>query len=752
MRKLKTPLKTLANKIFCKRFALRALSFMMAIAFISTSFVGRVYAASDDKDYYSHLSEEEMNELFEFSTEDIPNPWAWVMDTQTYVIAEKYDDGQVTYWWNVPNIQMTFQNMLYDVIASSGYGSGMGEPAAENEWLVDIPNEAKTALEQYGFKIPSPSYMGERPLITIDVLGVIIPDGLIDGLGRLGSLIFKGRCIDAPTDEDMDTLIYVAPRDYDSSAITFQRWVEDHWYDAINNGDKLGKTQTMDSENVHAQILVSQADEEGMLDGKQWIAENIIWQEGLDEPGLSAEYICSELQQICGKYYSEVCKNIILVSGIGNEHQMERIMPYDLTRMNDKDAKMFNGIIDPRSESQENLFSTGYLNMIMNMVKSAALTLSGNIAEVSASLNSVANFSFLENIGFNPVSFWTNEIMQLLVFLAMCVFIFFVVKSAFQVLMGNYSTIRLITKVLGAFVIVLMVWALGSNPDNTYSHIKTISSKVFTLGNVVFEQNEKIQSLYGTGDADEKEAVNLWLPYFNMWTLYHTNYGVLDLEQTIDLDSEQPEVQNLEETNSVPEIDGVQQTLWSTLLADDFTQKKTYSGRIYRVVDHFMAPRISNVELEDGDIKSLEVSENENYEGKHIQTNINVMNLPLQLLILFLVLLKVVLFFEFIFNITMLIFNLCLSTSDNYKILLTLKELGASMLNVMFINIVLGLVVYTSLLTDGIISLLVCIFYIFLMVNLIRSLANSNSVFTPKFFRPLEKVYYGTKRMFEFRG
>lgn len=748
MRKLRTPLKMLHNKGIWSRI----LFIFMIILFAIIPFSLRVQAASDNKDYYSHLSDEEMSEIFEFTTDDIPNPWAWVMDTQTYVIAEKYDDGQVMYWWNVPNIQMTFQNMLYDVISSSGYGSGMGKLASENEWLVDIPENAKTALEQYGFNIPSPAYMGERPLITIDVLGVIIPDGVLDGLGRLGSLIFDGRCIDAPTDKDMDTLVYVAPRDYDSSAITFQRWVEDNWYDAIGDGDKLGKTQNMNGETVHAQILVSQADENGMLDGKQWIAENIIWQEGLDEPGLNAEYICSELQQICGKYYSEVCKNIILVSGIGNEHQMERIMPYDLTRMNDKDAKMFNGIVDPRSESQENLFSTGYLNMIWNMIKSAALTWSGKLAEISVALNSVANFSFLERIGFDPVSLWTNEIVQLLVFLAMCVFLFFVVKSAFQVLMGNYSTIRLITKVFGAFVIVMMVWALGSDPDNTYSNIKTISSKVFTLGNVIFEQNEKIQSLYGTGDADDKESVNLWLPYFNMWTLYQTNYGVLDDVQTIDLDSSQPEVLNLEETNSIPDVDGVKQTLWSTLLADDFTQKKNYSGRIYRVVDHFMAPRISDVELKDGDIKNLKVSENENYEGSHIQSNINVMNLPLQLLILFLVLMKVVLFFEFIFNITMLIFNLCLSTSDNYKILLTLKELGASMLNVMFINIILGLVIYTSLLTDGVVSLLVCVFYIFLAVNLIKSLANSNSVFTPKFFRPLEKIYYGTKRMFEFRG
>lgn len=703
------------------------------IALTMTSFTSVVFAA-EDSEYYSHLSDDEIEDIFELKVSDIPNPWTWISEAKTYVIIED-TDGDYTYWWNTPNIQMSGQNSLYGIISMSGYGSGSGEQANKHECLVDLGDydKANTALKKWGFNIPSPSYVGERPLITISVAGVLMPDSFLDGVGRVWDFIWSGgQLVDAPTDKDMNSLVYVAPRDYETSGVTFERWVEYNWYDAI-------------SKIKDEQILISNADENGMAEGKQWIKEFIIDKQGLSESGLDAKYICQQLQELCGKYYPDVAKNIILSSGIGKAHQTERIMPYDITRMNSDDAKMFDGVKDPRSEMQQSLISTGYDKLLWGMFKSSILYLSGTLAEITVALNGFANWTFLENIGLNPTDLWNNSIIQLLTLIMLVAFVFYVLKSAFKVLTGNGSYFYLAVKALCTFFVAIFVFNISYNTENTYNFIKDNSTKIFNLSNVAFQQNESINSLYGTGNAADKENVQLWLPYFNTWTSYHTNHTILDSSQIINVDDvkNQPEVNNI----IIPTIDGVNQNLWSAVLADTFTTPVNYSGNIYRVVDHFMAPRITKTDVGDGK-PDVSVEKNENYNG-NIQSSINFSSIPFQLLILFFVVMKVLLFFEFIFNIALLLFNLALSVTNKFKLSLILKELGASMLNVAIMNIIIGLVVWSSLIADGFGGFAICIFYIFLTFNLIKELARSNSVFTPKLFRPIQKTFYKVKDMFE---
>ena len=310
-------------------------------------------ASAADAEYYGNLSNEELNKIFSIKVDDIPNAWQWITDSNTFLLIEKR--GSVnTFWWNTPNMQETFYNMLYGQIAQTGYGYGAGEdPKTSNNIDIAGKNGADNAMQRYGFHLQNPTYVGERPLITMSVLGVLKPDSIFDGVGRAFKFVFSGEIVGFPSDSDLDNLVYVAPRDYNLAGATFYNWINENWEQAC-----LHFIQTP------GQILLKTADEDGYKDGKQWVVQNIILDEGLADPGLDPEYIVSELEILCGKYYGDVAEGIMLTSGIDDVHTYERIMPYDIGRMNAEDAALFDGIYDPRAQHQENLISTGYLNHI----------------------------------------------------------------------------------------------------------------------------------------------------------------------------------------------------------------------------------------------------------------------------------------------------------------------------------------------------------------------------------------------------
>jgi hypothetical protein len=247
------------------------------------------------------------------------------------------------------------------------------------------------------------------------------------------------------------------------------------------------------------------------------------------------------------------------------------------------------------------------------------------------------------------------------------------------------------------------------------------------MGNVAFNSTEQVQELYGTCDDAKKENVNLWLPYFNVWTVYQTNHSILDGSQEIDVNDGSPEVNSLK----IPKIGDVNQRLWSTVLADAVTTKESYSGNIYRMVDHFMAPR---VELNDAESVDISVSVNENYTG-NIQSTIHWGALPMQLLILFLVTIKLLLFLEFMFNMSFFIVNMSLSVNDGKQVVRTIKELFASMVNVAVANLAICIVIWVSLTVDGALSLILFAFFCFLIYQTLKNLVSSNGVFTPKILR-----------------
>lgn len=696
----------------------KKLIFILLLIIIIFSFKSKSFANLSD--YYSLLSEDELKEIFSLDREDISDPLAWISDVKTFILVQKINNDYI-FWWNTPNLQGTLTNSLYDSLNLSGYGNGIGREASKDYWLVKLPDKryAKTAMQLYGFNLQNPTYMGERPLITLSLVSVFIPDTIINIANRINAFFTPGSVTPLPIIKNAETLIYKAPRDYNNFEYSFEQWVDKYWYQALQNikDDQILRTDVDQSTGK---------DETGCV----WIKESIINMNGLDQPGLSAKYICNMLKYYCGSYFHDVAYNIILTSGIKNSFVVERIMPYDFDRLNSEDKKVVNYIKDPRAEMQKNLFDTGYGNVPKNLILyTSIIKLSSKLSELSIALNNMANFTYLNAIGLKPEIFWDSTILKTITIIMLIIIVCYCVYSVFCVAFGKKSVSVFIRQIIIMIFISLIIIGISMNPKQIYTSTTEVINSILTLSTQTLKYNTNLSPLFGTGSPSEIEQCELWLPYFNIWTSYHTNHTILDKSQLIDLNSNSPEVKNLQ----VPEISGVKQNLWSTILADAFVTEENYSGNIYRVVDHFMAPRITINKIEEGKI-DINVKQNENYNG-NIQSSIAWTGLLFQFIILILVVFKLFVFIELIINIIMFVYNASLSIINEFKLKGLIKDLGISIFNLFVVNVIKTLVVYTSLITSNMAAVIIAIAYIFIIFSIIKSFFNGTSYFTPKFFK-----------------
>lgn len=680
--------------------------------------------------YESHLTEDEISNIFNLKVEDIADPWDWLSDTQTYIIHQTDEDGSSNYWWNAPNIQSSVFNSFYDNVTDNGYGNGIGVEPKENNKIVNIgkKSDAKNAMQKYGFHIPTPTYLGERPLVTISVTDVIKPDSPLNAVGRffegVGDWI-KGKgftIVKAPTANDLNSLIYVSPRDYENGNSTFENYVKKNW-------------STLLEKMPEGQILDGEADEET---GKSSDGNFYVWGAILEaEPKLrtskSEKKICQYLKNVCGSKYGDVAQNIVLAGekqcGIKENNITTRMMPFDYDALNSIDKDLVK-IKDPRCEMQYNLVKTGWLNKASNISKSIILKISGSIAELTVALNGFSNFTFVENAGIEPTTLWDNAILGVVVSVAFIIFFYYTVKSAFAILGDRDSKLRIVIKTFTTFILVAVIVAISIDTSSSYKLIKDTSNKVFNLFNTTLSKDESLGKLYGSSTGATAENVSIWLPYFNLWSTYQTNHSITDDSQKMSFNNPlKPETMGL--NNVVPKIDGIDQNLYSTILAEAFTKNENYSNSIYRVVDHFMAPRVNDYNT---NLENIKITKNENYNG-NIQSTINISTIPFQIAIFILVLLKVIVFFEFIFDIAMLLINICLSIVEKNKLKRILKELGAAALSVAMLNMILTLVIYSCLITEGLAGIILAVVFIFIIVKTIKYLSSSDSVFAPHFFK-----------------
>lgn len=675
----------------------KILTSFLTIGIISSSYLT---AYAKDVDVYTADSNNDIKEVLSLKLSDLANydnAYSWLNQRTTFSVALKDKElGTTEYFWNAPNVQEAAINQVYADNVHSGYDIIKGTTPKDQKPIIDVPDKenAQTAMQALGFKIPSPVYLGEKPYITMSLSDVIIPKGITGFLASLGRAIFGKSLLGLGKfkDEISGTLRYANIRDYEPNEDTFEIWVKNNW------------DRTMASLDPD-QILHREADEvTGQIPGEEGVytAQNILIDTGLSSMSQSNhEEIVAKLQEVTGLQFPEVAACIIELGGADKVHVYARSMPYDLYAMTPNSQKIFDGVNDPRAEMQRNVKDTGALNYLKKF-KSLILYFSGRLAEWTVLINNYGTYEYINFVGLTPEKLWDNQLARMLVDLMMVCVLLYLGKQAYKMFTARSAGGGLNTVIRSvAYVWVISLFAaLLIDPKFTTEKVQELSSTFWNVMNVSLERTDATSELYGDSNtkAQDRNNTTLWLPYFSMWTMYNTNHTLIDPAQVINYGGSENEVKNF---NSF-QIGGMTQNKWSVFLANEFTKDKDVQGTVYRAVDHFMAPRLSP-EIEDGKITTANASQNENFNG-YIQSKTNFAILFLQVLILIVIAIKVMLFYEFNVNFVMLLVDACLVSASPKDLKKLLYRLPGSAMNVTIASTWSILLVWTTLSTDNVLT------------------------------------------------
>lgn len=373
-----------------------------------------------------------------------------------------------------------------------------------------------------------------------------------------------------------------------------------------------------------------------------------------------AQEIINKLQTYCGPYYPEVVGNmktlmcLIAVNEDSNNDLIAtmnqddpRVMPFDVDKMTSADKVNYE-CRDPRvtkykehfvgelvSEGRYEAGETGSL-MIALLLKSGPyfklmpilVNIGGRVTEFSVFMQQLMDFNKLDDLGLSPTTMWSGPFVAMMMMLLAA---FFIIKTIVSVIkMGTKS----LWKTIGGFLILVfelgIILAIAAAPEKTWDLIKRVDSYVINLGEMAAIRSDKIDYLFNGAEDTE---VMYYLPYFDLWSQYNTGYGLLDDEQYFDYTKDAAELKDIDKNH--PTINGNDIQHYSVLLADSLSyygettsvNKKSicengqlYNGNginnnAYRVVDHFLAPRVEITQPTATTLK-LHVTQNENYNGQ----------------------------------------------------------------------------------------------------------------------------------------
>lgn len=409
-----------------------------------------------------------------------------------------------------------------------------------------------------------------------------------------------------------------------------------------------------------------------------------------------AHAILQQLQIYCGPYYDDVLANMFKLMAAAAENEGDdgpttrivdddtRTMPYDTGSMVRADKENYD-VIDPRVSIYKDHIIGGVISDftlnggigIFIKPQKTIINIAGRITELSVFLQSVCNFDFLDSLGLSPATMW-NSVFTTLLMVALV--LYFIIKTAVAAIkMGSRGT----GKVIIAFLILALelgvVTCFAANPDGTWTKLKNINKKVMNLGEIVTVYgNDNLQYLFG--DAESYE-VAYYIPYLDCWSKFNTGYGILEDEQLIDSTKDYRELDDFYN----PQIAGSDIQHWSVLLMDSFeyhgrnnavintvqydghtVNGSNINSNAYRVVDHFMAPRVTFGT--SGDNLTLSTAENENYNGE-FQTGFGdiLVKLANCCLCCFLSIIKLMIFIFFWWQLYVFIFNVVLGLGAERK-------------------------------------------------------------------------------------
>lgn len=519
------------------------------------------------------------------------------------------------------------------------------------------------------------------------------------------------------------------------------------------------------------------------------------------------------IQNYCGPYYTEVLQNLIKLMGktmpngsgtsnelnelISNKCADPRIMPYDVSSLSKGDMINYT-IKDPRVELYKDHIVGGIISdLTLNWgfsvyikPQKTLINLGGKITEIAIFFQRLCSLDKLDEWGLSPTTMWQNGFIALVMaFVAL----YFIVVTVYSIIkMGTRSA----SKIILGFIVLLLELGfftlLINNPQRVWNKTKTIVTKVSNLGEEIGKDrfdNYGLDYLYASASNTE---VTYYLPYLDMWSKYNTGYGMLADEQLIvpDGQTDLPDLPELKEIEELPTINGNNINHYSVLLMDAISyygkgnsvsgitvkdengQLITYNGstinnNAYRVVDHFLAPRVKVVgegvealkgyntieqlyqAMLNGSIGNalekpinLEFSENENYNGEFQSGFIDIIVKLLNcLLAAFLSLIKFLVFIWQWFMFYIFIFRVVLSKTEHKNWRDILVETFSPVLCLVFLGIYSSLAIWLGMSIDGIIGLglMLAMFWVTFQIILIWKDLRRGTLF-PQTLKPVAYI------------
>ena len=457
-----------------------------------------------------------------------------------------------------------------------------------------------------------------------------------------------------------------------------------------------------------------------------------------------AEQIIDKIHSVTGQYYPIVIDNLIQViiqTAKENGEELElgdyvtgRVLPYNIENMIEENSVLV-GVADPRYERSV-VGKLGDLDASA-LVSAAAkeesadkvLSIISLLSEMCVTIVQWMSFEFLEktNSVLSPTFMWRSNLLQILMSVLVIFFIIQVLNIARKFINGNAGLAELLSRFFSFLLILGILLVTSIDPAGIWSKMSNIMQKIMNLGETTILAQNSAYSSFLNGEKDAE--VIYWTPYFDAWSLYNTGYGILDPEQTINKNSGQAEVSTVGGRDTIP--DNVK--LWSVLLAKSFVKgeddfRVSVDNNAYRVVDHFMAPRV--VATDD----SISVTSNENYNGQFQGSILRVIpKIASTALILAIVAVKFMTFLYLWYMLYMLVFNIMMSLGvkgyGDLKELL--KKTFIPVIQIFVIGLWSSLVIYMTARVNGAISIVIILGLWIISISLFKAWKQRLGYFPP---------------------
>ena len=705
--------------------------FLAFVLVLITSFPTKSFAGTYDMPNGA-VSNDAHETMISVTSKNVENYGAisnWLSVQRTYIFMRNID-GNVSHYFNTPNIQRSIMNTLQEVNPggwlSSSYDNSNNEYKEESDWT--------TASKKYGYSVPYAVYIGETPVTTINLTGItseafaplnvvrVVFSSAIENIWKAGHWVAglfgfnfpegNGTEFTAGLSEDTIKGIEYANSDYSNTSQEYvdklADWVKKYWStwaaDKDNAGAKINDKNIFDDGVVVSDSELKDIDARALL-GKL-----------IDKSGSSYDGIIESLNS----YNKDKGYEAAPVK------QVVRNMPYELDTMSPASKEYMNNISDPRVEMFNTTGPLGTIGSAMSQVSYAilgysALVLTANIAHLGAVLNSICDLKLLTSNGFSFSQFWEGSIGEFLLLATLIAAIFFMVTSAIKSFTnGSVGSSKIISKAIMTALMAFLAVGLLANPKQVGDVLVNTTSRILSIGTVVMNNNDAFNQLYTSDASDaDKSELRYWYMYHSVWTEYVTNHNVADEANKFDVSSGLNEYVNLD--GSPAKLSGGSRiNLWSVALLD--AQQKDDKNFYYRVSDHFLAPTIT-----DGRYPSFEVSRNKYYNG-FMFSETPFGGIFVSLAVLMMTALKLFCFIELVTDILLLFIKFVLGAFEGSAFILNaLKSIGNDITRVIIYDVFITMFIWSSVKVASFGLVIISILELSFVVFLVKYLIDHNS-------------------------